>query len=192
MIAATDSDTLSNLAKEVVAPEKPRLDSPMISAPPVSPPTTPVVRQLSARLSNQQYEARYLVQEGTQMDTVDILIPRTVENPTPLFRADTLIKNNCVQTAPEFEVDKLRVRMMEAEKDSDKIAALKKWSQKYCLQVKQVKALSELFVSDEQKLTFYTAVYPYTFDPEQFGQLQSTLQESRNQQQFAQQFLDPK
>lgn len=183
-------DTISATPISTTATEKSTPDT--LTAAPLSAPNIKIIKQLSTRVTGGQYEAVYLVADGDQTDTVDIQIPLAKEEPGPLYRPDTLIKNNCVQTAPEFEVDKLRVRMMEADKDSDKIAAMKKWSQKYCLLVKQVKALSELFSSDEQKLTFYTAVYPYTFDPEQFGQLQSTLQETSSRQQFAQQFMDPK
>jgi hypothetical protein len=145
------------------------------------------VQQLQASLTETAYRAQYLFQEGDQIDTIDVEIPRLS---TPLFRSDSIApaKNLCVQAAPPSELDKLRVAMIAAETDAEKIAAARQLWKKYCVEVKQIRALSELFPTDAQKLIFFGAAYPYTFDPENYSQLSNTLTEASSIQSFQQRY----
>jgi hypothetical protein len=145
------------------------------------------VLQIQASLTETAYKAQYLYQEGDQTDTIDVEIPRLS---APLFRSDSTIavKNGCVQAAPASELDKVRVAMIAAATDAEKIAAVKPLWKKYCVEVKQIRALSELFPSDAQKLIFFGAAYPYTFDPENYSQLIQTLTEPGSIQAFQQRY----
>src|ERR1019366_5422303 len=74
------------------------------------------------------------------------------------------INSDCRNFATEYDVDKLRVKMLEAGKEDDRITAAHKVFKTKCFSTRQVKALSEAFTSDAQKFRFLEAAYPFVSD----------------------------
>jgi hypothetical protein len=101
------------------------------------------------------------------------------KNPTP-----SAVQNDCKTPATDYDVDVLRVNILSANSENDKIATAKRAFKSACVTVKQVKALSELFASDKSRYRFYETAYPYVSDREHFGQLQETLTDSTCIEQF--------
>ena len=77
----------------------------------------------------------------------------------PLF-----INSDCRNFATEYDVDKLRVKMLEAGKEEDRILVAHKVFKSKCFSTRQIKALSEVFTSDAQKFRFLEAAYPFVSD----------------------------
>ncbi|HVU56887.1 MAG TPA: DUF4476 domain-containing protein [Puia sp.] len=75
-----------------------------------------------------------------------------------------LVNSDCRNFATDYDVDKLRVKMLEISKDDDKTAAAKKIFKTRCFTTKQIKALSEVFTTDAAKYRFFEAAYPFVSD----------------------------
>jgi Domain of unknown function (DUF4476) len=117
--------------------------------------------------------------EPVAKDTV-VTVP--VKPVAPIFAdsvaAPIVIPNsNCRETAWDSDIDKLRVKMLAAKTDDDKIAAAKKLFAKKCVTTKQVNALSELFSTDEHKYKWLDACYAFTNDSYNYPLLLPVLKE---------------
>lgn len=75
-----------------------------------------------------------------------------------------LVNSDCKDFASDYDVDKLRVRMLDVEKDDDKMLAAKKVFKTKCFTTKQIKALSEVFTSDASRYKFFESAYPFVSD----------------------------
>lgn len=102
--------------------------------------------------------------------------PKAVYNPNPR-PVDTekkkivMINSDCARFASDNDVDKLRLKML-AENDMNKrVAIANKVFKTMCLYAKQMKALSELFPTDEAKYKFLEMAYPFAADTENFKEL---------------------
>src|SRR5258708_6242750 len=84
------------------------------------------------------------------------------------------INSDCRNFATEYDVDKLRVKMLETGKEEDRISAAHKVFKSKCFSTKQIKALSEVFTSDAQKFRFLETAYPFVSD-EHFKELSELL-----------------
>ena len=92
--------------------------------------------------------------------------------------------SDCKTLATDYDVDVLRVNILTANTENDKIAVAEKAFKSMCVSVRQVKALSELFASDKSRLRFYVTAYPHVSDRDHFGQLQETLTDSSYSEKF--------
>lgn len=75
-----------------------------------------------------------------------------------------LVNSDCKNFATDYDVDKLRVKMLEAGKDDDRILTARKIFRTKCFTTKQIKALSEVFTSDQLKYRFFETAYPFVSD----------------------------
>ena len=86
-----------------------------------------------------------------------------------------LLNSDCKAIAWDNDVDKLRIKML-SEKDPDnKINIARKVFKLKCFRATQIKALSELFITDQEKYKFLDAAYPFVLDTEEFKQLSYLL-----------------
>ena len=81
------------------------------------------------------------------------------------------LHSDCKETALDEDIDKLRIKMLLVTTDEEKIGLAKKVFRQKCFLTKQVKALSELFKSDEGKYKWFDAVYPFVADNGNFNKL---------------------
>ncbi|WEK35872.1 MAG: hypothetical protein P0Y53_00035 [Candidatus Pseudobacter hemicellulosilyticus] len=88
-----------------------------------------------------------------------------------------LMNSDCVNTATDNEVDKLRVKILGETNTEGRISAVRKLFKNKCLLTRQVRALSELFINDEGRYEFFKAAYPYTADTGRFKELADLLQD---------------
>ena len=84
----------------------------------------------------------------------------------PLF-----LNSDCKEIAFDSDIDKLRIKMLLVVSDEDRISLAKRLFKQKCILVKQVRALSELFKSDEGKYKWFDASYPYVSDTGNFSSL---------------------
>jgi uncharacterized protein DUF4476 len=75
-----------------------------------------------------------------------------------------LVNSDCKNFASDYDVDKLRVKMLEVGKDDDRILVAKKAFLAKCFTTRQIKALSEVFASDALKFKFFETAYPFVSD----------------------------
>ena len=87
----------------------------------------------------------------------------------------TVINNACSSSATDYDIDKLRVKMLMIDNDDDKILAAKSIFKVKCFSVRQVNALSEVFKTDEGKYKLFDAVYSHVSDAGNFIKLQQAL-----------------
>jgi len=92
--------------------------------------------------------------------------------------------NNCKNYAIEGDVDKLRVKILAVKTRTEKIEAAKKVYKTKCFSVRQIKALSELFKSDEDRYLFFEASYSAVSDAYNFKELASLLTEDTYRNRF--------
>jgi len=85
-----------------------------------------------------------------------------------------VVNSDCRNFATDYDVDKLRVKMLEISKDDDKIVAAKKIFKTKCFTTKQIKALSEVFAGDAAKYKFFETAYPFVSD-DRFRELTELL-----------------
>lgn len=75
-----------------------------------------------------------------------------------------VVNSDCRNFASDYDVDKLRVKMLEASKDDDKVQTARKIFKTKCFTTRQIKALSEVFTSDAGKFRFFESAYPFVSD----------------------------
>lgn len=95
-----------------------------------------------------------------------------------------MMNSDCARLATDNDVDKLRVKML-AENDLQKRVAIANKSFKtMCLYAKQIKALTELFPTDENKFAFLQMAYPFAADTANFKQLYELFADAGYQAKF--------
>jgi hypothetical protein len=112
---------------------------------------------------------------------VHLIVPTPVNPPADKTRSgDTgqkrgkasipYINSDCHSFATDYDVDKLRVKMLEAARDEDRIAAALKIFRTKCFYTRQIRALSEVFTTDAARYRFFETAYPFAAD-EHFHEL---------------------
>jgi hypothetical protein len=86
-----------------------------------------------------------------------------------------MINSDCTNFATEYDVDKLRLKMVDEVTADDRIAAAKKVFRTRCFNSRQIRALTELFLNDEGKYKFLDAAYPFVSDSSEFKKLVEVL-----------------
>lgn len=89
-----------------------------------------------------------------------------------------LVNPNCKEIAADNDIDKLRVKMLLMLNDEERTALAKKLFQQRCVLTRQVRALSELFKTDEAKYKWFDAAYPYVSDLSNFPALGELINDS--------------
>jgi hypothetical protein len=84
------------------------------------------------------------------------------------------VNSDCHSYATDYDVDKLRVKMLESGKDDDRIQSARKVFKTKCFSTRQIRALSEVFTEDAAKFRFLEAAYPFVSD-DRFSELVSLL-----------------
>lgn len=82
-----------------------------------------------------------------------------------------MMNSDCINFASEYDVDKLRVKMLSANSVDDKVAAAKKVFKTKCFVTRYIRGLSELFPNDEARFKFFDAAYPFVSDTGNFRKL---------------------
>jgi hypothetical protein len=93
------------------------------------------------------------------------------------------VNSDCHAFATDYDVDKLRVKMLEGAKDDERIAAALKIFKTKCFYTRQIKALSEVFTADASKYRFFETAWPFAAD-EHFRELGALLTDPVNQNKF--------
>lgn len=96
----------------------------------------------------------------------------------------SIVNSDCKNFASENDVDKLRVRLLNDNNIEDKIKSTRRFFKNRCITVKQVKALSELFPTDETKLLFFETSYPFVSDSGNVHMLEDILQNNTYKTRF--------
>jgi hypothetical protein len=96
------------------------------------------------------------------------MVSPPVKTPLPFVNSD------CHDFATDYDVDKLRVKMLESSKDDDRIQAARKIFKAKCFSTRQIRALSEVFSTDALKFRFFETAYPFAAD-DHFRELAGTL-----------------
>jgi len=105
---------------------------------------------------------------GPNLDS-PALSSATVSHPKPVL---PFVNSDCHAYATDYDVDKLRVKMLEVAKDDDRIQTARKFFKTKCFSTRQIKALSEVFTIDASKFKFLEAAYPFVSD-DHFSELVS-------------------
>jgi Domain of unknown function (DUF4476) len=84
------------------------------------------------------------------------------------------VNSDCHNFATDYDVDKVRVKMLESAKDDDRILAARKVFKTKCFSTRQIRALSEVFTTDAAKFKFLEAAYPFVSD-DHFAELSNLL-----------------
>jgi hypothetical protein len=95
----------------------------------------------------------------------------------PVSKGPVMVNSDCVNFATEYDLDKLRVKMIAEVSADDRIAAAKKVFRTKCFTCRQIRALTELFLNDEGKYKFLDTAYPFASDSQEFRNLVSVLKE---------------
>jgi len=84
------------------------------------------------------------------------------------------MNSDCHDFATDFDVDKLRIKMLQSGKDEERIAAARKAFKVKCFYTRQIRALSDVFTSDATRFRFFEAAWPFAAD-EHFHELSDLL-----------------
>jgi hypothetical protein len=150
---STDTVRISIPLKEESLP-------PTSSAPVISRAADPVVTQSTTTVQSEVAPAAPVVKTETRAPKKTTL---------QVFNSD------CKNFASDVDVDKLRVKIIAEYAIEDKLLASKKVFKQRCFTVKQIRALTELFPSDETKYQFFDAAYPFVYDTSDFYLLEDLL-----------------
>jgi hypothetical protein len=149
-------------------------DTPAVTTAPVT--SAVALPDSTAKKTAKTMETKASPDSTTVVATVK---PDPIPNKTDSTKADQasskkpilLMNSDCTNFASEFDVDKLRVKMLSAGSVDDKVAAAKKVFKTKCFVTRYIRGLSELFSNDEDRFKFFDAAYPYVSDTGNFRQL---------------------
>lgn len=110
--------------------------------------------------------------------------PVVIDSAASSKRTIQIINSDCKSIATDYDIDKLRVKLISDKTIDDKLATSKKYFKAKCLSVKQIKALTELFPTDETKYRFFDISYPFVSDTSNFYQLEELLESSYYKNRF--------
>lgn len=99
----------------------------------------------------------------TQVSTLPAVTTDTtggVEKKSPIV----LLNSDCKNLASEHDVDKLRIKLLADNAVDDKLVTARKYFRSKCFTVMQIRALAELFPTDETKYRFFDTSYPFVSD----------------------------
>jgi hypothetical protein len=100
-------------------------------------------------------------------DTIVVIIPVDTGRQAVSI---PFVNSDCHIYATDYDVDKLRVKMLELVKDEDRIQAARKYFKTKCFSTHQIRALSEVFSTEAAKLKFLETAYPFVSD-DRFSEL---------------------
>lgn len=95
-----------------------------------------------------------------------------------------ITNSDCKNFATDYDVDKFRIKLLDDKTINDKLSSSKKYFKSKCYSVSQVKALSELYPSDETKFQFFELAYPYVSDTSNFYLLEEMIQNNLYKKKF--------
>ncbi|HXB42422.1 MAG TPA: DUF4476 domain-containing protein [Puia sp.] len=152
----------------------------------------PVVTELPKKNNAKKEAAPEVAKKVNQPK--DSVKPIVIHNEKQAFRRDSVredtaktaqrraskvtLAKDCTSPATDYDIDKLRIKMLMIENDDDKINAARNVFKVKCFSVKQVHALSEVFKTDEGKYKLFDAVYVHVSDVGNFIELQQLLSDS--------------
>ena len=84
-------------------------------------------------------------------------------------------KQNCENTVANDDLNKLKRKMLSHGDDQGMIQYAVKFLNKKCISTDQVKALGQLFSSDDGRYNLYDALYTYTYDNTNYPSLSSQI-----------------
>lgn len=99
----------------------------------------------------------------------------------PDLKADTVVRklvvvnSDCKNFASEADLDKLRVKMISENRMDERVQVARKYFKTRCFTTRQIRALTELFVSDKTRYEFFDAAYPFVSDTANFKSLLDLL-----------------
>lgn len=110
----------------------------------------------------------------TKMDSPAVKLSRAagVINPDTVNRKAIAGTVRCRQTAVTAEVDKLRIELLGAGSVEKQLDLSHKFFEQRCVHTAQVRALSELYFTDEHRYQFFALAYPYVTDPSLYRTLE--------------------
>jgi len=115
-------------------------------------------------------------------DTVLVAVADSSKvNSKPVAKTDsavkkiTIINSDCRNFASEADLDRLRVKMIAENRMEERIVVAKKYFKTKCFTTRQIRALTELFVSDKTRYEFFDAAYPFVSDSSEFKSLLDLL-----------------
>lgn len=128
------------------------------------------------------------IKQAPSKDSLSVVTPPAIAKKDPPAVADSakpakgtapalFLNTDCKETAQDADIDKLRIKMLLVASDDEKIALAKKVFRQKCFLTIQVKALSELFKTDEGKYKWFDAVYAFVSDSGNFSKLSELLKD---------------
>jgi hypothetical protein len=163
------------------------------------------IQKLFDRRFEKVYEASYLDKSNGVNDTINISYPineditAKVDTIIKTKKSDTIktatiiikeaqaakpVNSDCKLFAEDQDVDKLRVKLMNEKTIDERLVVARKHFKIKCFTVKQIKALTELFASDEDKYRLFDTAYPFISDTENFSSLEENLKEEYYKNRF--------
>ncbi|HEV2478382.1 MAG TPA: hypothetical protein VGS79_01910 [Puia sp.] len=106
--------------------------------------------------------------------STDATRPHPADSSHKPGKSMAFFNSDCHNFATDFDVDRLRVRMLQSGKDEDRITVARKAFKVKCFYTRQIRALSEVFTSDAGKFRFFEAAWPFAAD-EHFHELSDLL-----------------
>jgi hypothetical protein len=121
-------------------------------------------------------------QSSTARPPVPLNLPQKTDSPRP--RPDTpqrrqakpiaYVNSDCHDFATDYDLDKLRQKMLYLTKEEDRITAARKTFKLKCFSTRQIRLLSEVFTTEPSKYRFLEAAWPFAAD-EHFHELSDLL-----------------
>lgn len=105
------------------------------------------------------------------------VVVSTPDTSAPVKKKIFMVNSDCQVYASDNDVDKLRVKMLAQGDDDEKLIIARKILKQRCFTTRHVKALSELFSTDEGKYRWFDTAYRFVSDPSNFEKAGSVLKD---------------
>jgi hypothetical protein len=148
-------------------------------------PETMAVKKNTEAAGARKDSTQVVVKKEEKANTEPTVIPPAADNTkkdspdsTKKAPSKTVVANSdCKIAATDYDVDKLRIKMLAIDNEDDKVLIARKLFKIKCFTTNQIKALSEVFPKDEGRYKLFDTAYPFVSDSANFSQLGSLLKE---------------
>jgi hypothetical protein len=154
---------------ETVSPAK-KQEPVLKEAEPVTKETTVITRK--NEIVNTDSSRSMVLQIGSVTDTFKVK------------KKIVILNSDCKNFATENDVDKLRIRLLAEKSIDDKLAAARKYYKSKCFSVQQIRALTELFPTDETKYRYLDLSYAFASDSGNYYLLEEVMTEEYYKNRF--------
>jgi hypothetical protein len=144
----------------------------------------PVVAAPVVAEAKNEASGKEVVQKDNEKASVVLQMGSVTDTFAVKKKTIVMTNSDCKGFATENDVDKLRIKLLDEKTIDEKLSTARKYYKNKCFTVKQLRALTELFPTDETKYRFLDLSYAFSSDSGNYYLLEEVMGEDYYKNRF--------